>query len=125
MYIGKYEIEKTYVIDCNKLKMCEYGFHFCRYPCDILKFYPNNHIITIVKAEDVIIESFDKCVTSCITIIKVITHDELLLEMPLQIKRINGIEEWHKNDTIHRDGEHPAIIYGALQKWIKKWKITS
>lgn len=86
----KYKIGKTYHIKENT-KIREKGFQFCRYPCDVPKYCEHhNDCIAIIKAEGVVFEYFIGCVTNRITIVRIITETELLLDMPEKIIRIYG-----------------------------------
>lgn len=108
----KYDLGKTYTIDKSEVKLNERGFHFCRYPADVLRYYSNdNSIYAIIRANDMIIESTNQCVTNEITILKLISKDELLNKMPTKINRFCGVEEWYKNGLQHRDDDLPASIY--------------
>lgn len=116
----KYEVGKTYKMPHDQIKLCANGFHFCRYPIDVLYY---NNIYAEIEANDIIIESNNKCVTNCITIRKIITMDELLNIMPDHIIRINMSEEWYKNGKLHRDNDLPAVIDGVNKKWYKYGKL--
>lgn len=113
----KYEIGKTYTMDKNELCMCKKGFHFCRYPIDVLLYYPNSVMFAIINADDCVIESFDNCVTNHITIIKMITKDELLQQMPTMIIRMNDWHELYKNGLLHSDNDLPAFSDGQIHEW--------
>ena len=45
----KYEIGKTYSID--KMKMCKYGFHYCKEQKDTLDYYPYTDDFTLLEVE--------------------------------------------------------------------------
>jgi hypothetical protein len=34
----QYEIGKTYTMSADQIKLHQAGFHFCRYPLDVLKY---------------------------------------------------------------------------------------
>jgi antitoxin component YwqK of YwqJK toxin-antitoxin module len=120
----KYEVGKTYNISKEHLRICSNGFHFCRYPNDIHKYYNNNHIkYALVRANNIIIEDNDKCVTNQITIIKMMSKEELFLEMPTYIIRINGTYEPYLYGMLHGHGDMPAIMDGNHMEWYKNGKL--
>src|SRR5580692_5782025 len=105
----QYALGQSYEIDEDQLVMCKQGFHFCRYPIDVLQYYNQpNMIYAIIKADGIVIEDIDKCVTNKITIMERITREQLMLAIPSMIQRINGNKEWYHNGLWHRDNG-PAI----------------
>ena len=64
----QYEIGKTYEID-QKIGLCESGFHFCKQPAQVFKYYDKDARVCEVEASGEIIEGDGKCVCSKITIL--------------------------------------------------------
>ena len=72
-----YEIGKKYTIT-GKLKMCENGFHFCKYLEDI----ENHYIITEsrifeIEADGEIIDEYNKSCAESITLIRELSKEEI------------------------------------------------
>jgi hypothetical protein len=113
----QYELGQTYRIPPDETKLCIRGFHFCRFPCDVFEYYNQNSLYAMIRAEDLIIEDNNKCVTNQITILESLTKDQLLQLMPNKITRKNGTIEYYKNGLLHRENG-PAIIYAdGRKKW--------
>lgn len=89
------------------IKLCVSGFHFCRYPLDVLSYYAD-HVYAIVEASGDILEDYDKCVTNQLTVVRLITRDQLFAAMPTHIVRKDGTVEWYHKGQRHRENG-PAI----------------
>jgi antitoxin component YwqK of YwqJK toxin-antitoxin module len=50
------------------------------------------------------------------TIIKLITKQELIDMMPAHIIRFGNVHQWYKNGKLHRDDDMPAIIEPAKSR---------
>jgi hypothetical protein len=99
----KYQIGKTYTMNPQNVKLCSKGFHFCQIPIDVLKYYNNpNNKYAVVKVEGIIINDIDKSVTNQLTVIRLITKEELLQLMTGLFIRVNGDQEWYQNGQLHR-----------------------
>src|ERR1700722_3507659 len=87
----QYRPGQTHLMDADQLKMHLVGFHFCRWPSDVLHYYDDQEdVYAQVRVEGDIVEKYDTCVTNQLTIINVLTKNELLLLMPSMIERDNG-----------------------------------
>lgn len=94
----------------HQICLSEAGFHFCRYPVDVLNYYPQTDAIYAkIRANGTIIEGYDKCVTSHITIVQFVSIDTLYQTMPDHIIRDDGSQEWYRNGKLHRENG-PAVI---------------
>ena len=72
-----YEIGRKYTIT-GKLKMCENGFHFCKYLEDIENHYPiAKSRIFEVEAEGKIIDEGNKSCAELITLIRELSKEEI------------------------------------------------
>jgi YD repeat-containing protein len=111
----QYEVGKTYSI--SKIKICEYGFHFCEKMEHVLEYYPYNKNFVLFEIEALgktIIEG-NKFVTGKINIVRIVPKEEYTFEVPLMeydernncvhVKHSNGYEEWNeydkRNNCIH------------------------
>src|ERR1700733_9454053 len=105
----QYEVGKTYTMDVDQIHLCLSGFHFCQFPLDVLKYYnDSDNKYGLVRAEDKIVSDKDKSVTNQITIVELLSTDELRKRMPSLVIRKNGDKEWYREGKLHRlDG--PAI----------------
>lgn len=109
----KYDIGKKYEI--KELSLCDSWFHFCRYPIDVLEYYKKpEHIYAMIQTDGIVYEDINKCVTNSITIIGIITKDELIDMMPEHIIRIDNSNEWYKNGKLLRECNFPAVIGGSI-----------
>jgi hypothetical protein len=120
----QYEIGKTYKMDSDQIQLCKSGFHFCQYPVDILNYYNKcTDQYALIQAKGTIISDDYKSVTNRITVIKLLTYEELLSSMPSEIIRPSGIKEFYQNGLLHRlDGpsiEHP----NGAQFWYQNGKL--
>ena len=108
----QYEVGQTYHLPRESLEMCQTGFHFCRFPSDVFKYYPEgggeDNVYARVKAEDLILEAEEKCATCTITILEILTASALLKEMPQKIVRVDGAVEHYIEGKLHCD-DGPAI----------------
>lgn len=113
----QYQLGQTYDMPENELKMCYKGFHFCKYPLDVLGYYnAPGAIYAQVRADGKVIEEYNKCVTNQITIVKQITRQQVIDSMPPMIERVTGTREYYANGQFHRiDG--PAIEYANGDKY--------
>jgi hypothetical protein len=116
----QYEVGKTYQMHSNQIELCQSGFHFCRYPLDVLKYYDHpNHLYGVVQAQGKVIEGNDKSVTNQITLIKIIGKDELMTLMPDFVERKNGDKEWYQEGKLHRtDGPAIERKNGYKEWWV-------
>jgi hypothetical protein len=73
----KFEIGKTYELPRTPIP-CEYGFHYCVKPIDVLEYYPIQHDFRLLEIEDLgeSIVKEDKTVTNKIRIIREIPKEE-------------------------------------------------
>lgn len=75
----QYEIGKTYEIEGEPILCCR-GFHFCKSLKDVFNYYlltKGNRFFEIEADDDSTITGSDKCVTSCIKIIREISPTAL------------------------------------------------
>ena len=99
----QYQVGVTYNMPPEEIELCKAGFHFCQYPTDVLAYYDNdNDVYGKIKATGKIITNDDKSVTNEITIMELITKDQLFQLMPNQIERPNGDKEWYLGGKRHR-----------------------
>ena len=109
-----YEVGKTYSI--NKLEICEHGFHFCQKMEDVLKYYnyDDNFVLLEVEALGKTITEYDKTVTDCLKIIRVIPKEEYTFEIPEPMVDHNIYEYDDRNNMIsekHPDGDKWSYEY--------------
>lgn len=106
----QYRIDQVSQMDPTKIVLGQSGFHLCRYPIDVLRFYSgDNDVYAQVKADGVILEQGMTCVTNQITIIQLLSKSQLLQLMPDMIVRPNGDQEWYHNGLLHRE-DGPAVV---------------
>lgn len=99
----RYEIGKTYITPKEQVLLCSTGFHFCHTPEHVLCFYAGPTCkYAKIKAEEKIIVASNKCVTSKITILELLTKDQLLKETKTDID-ITVEKESKKNDDTKED----------------------
>jgi hypothetical protein len=112
----QYEVGQTYTMDSQEIKLCSKGFHFCRIPSDVLKYYNYSSCkYAVIKAEGNIIDAEYKSVTNQLTVIKLLTKEELLRLATGLFVRMSGSKEWYENGEFHRlDG--PAIEFASGDK---------
>jgi hypothetical protein len=112
----QYEIGKTYTMDPQEIQLCSKGFHFCQIPLDVLMYYDaEDNLYAMVKAEGNILHDTNKSVASQLTVIKLITREELTTSQNGLFVRANRRKEWYKNGQFHcLDG--PAIEYNNGDK---------
>jgi hypothetical protein len=113
----QYEVGKTYTMNPDEIEPYRSGFHFCQYPLDILRFYyQKDDKYALVKVEGKIINDEDVSVTNQMTILQLLTPEDLKKSMPNRIIRKNGTKEWYKEGKLHREGG-PAIECPHIGKW--------
>jgi hypothetical protein len=73
----KFEIGQTYELPGNPIP-CEYGFHYCQDPINVLGYYPIKHSFRLLEIEDLgeSITEGNKSVTNKIRIIREIPKEE-------------------------------------------------
>jgi hypothetical protein len=122
----QYEIGKTYVMPVEEVELGGSGFHFCRYPCDVFKYYDDIDDLYAeveVKINGTIIEDSYQSVTNQIKIVKFLDNTQLFSLMPNQITRKNGTQEWYKNGRLHRLNG-PALEHSdGTQEWYKNGRL--
>ena len=127
----RYEIGKTYTMDSQDIKLCEQGFHFCRIPIDVFRYYYKPYDkYAIVQAQDKIIDDVDKSVTNHLTIVKLITKEELIQATNGLFVRHNGDKEWYQNGVLQRTDKDlngfslPAKEYvNGTKKWYQNGRL--
>jgi hypothetical protein len=121
----QFEVGKTYAHN-GPLKMCKNGFHFCRYPADVLRFYfkkTDKYARVEIPEGAFVLDDADKSVTKMIKVVEEIPLQVLCEEMPGHIVRKDGSEEWYRDGKKHRDGDEPAEIWADGTKfWYKDGK---
>ena len=70
-----YEVGKTYVHDGEPV-ICESGYHFCKKPADVFRYYPTGSRLFEVEAGGSIVEGHDKCVCTELTIVREVPDAE-------------------------------------------------
>jgi hypothetical protein len=120
----QYIVGHTHYMDPNQLDFCHSGFHFCRYPVDVFNYYnEDHHIYAKIKATGRLLVNYDKCATNEITVLEILTRQQLISLMPNFVERWDGEKQWYQNGQFHRlDGparEYPNglkeyYIYGKL-----------
>ena len=114
----QYEVGQTYTIDSQEIQLCSKGFHFCQVPIDVLNYYysPDDKY-AVVKAEGKMIHRDDKSVTNQLTIVRLITREELITATTGLFVTNDGTKQWYENGKLHRlDG--PAIEWSnGGKKW--------
>jgi hypothetical protein len=117
----QYEVGKTYTMDPQGIQLRSKGFHFCQIPIDVLKYYnkPDDKY-AIIKAEGRILDGSNTSVTNQITIVELISKDELIRATNGLFVRPNGDQEWYQNGQYHHlDG--PAIeLANGSKFWCQK-----
>jgi hypothetical protein len=111
-------------MDPDEIQLILSGFHFCQYPLDVLKYYwQDDALYALVKAEDKVIHDNDLSVTNKITILQLLTREDLNKLMPNEVVRQDGKKEWYVNGQLHRlDG--PAIEFSSGSKqWFKNGQL--
>jgi hypothetical protein len=99
----QYEVGKTYTMIPDQLKLGHSGFHFCQFPIDVFDNYDeDDDQYARIKAEDRIIQDEYRSVTNQLTIIELLSRDQLISLMSGEIVRKNGNKEWYKGDQLHR-----------------------
>ena len=95
-----YEEGKTYSI--NNLVICSHGFHFCKKMKDVLRYYKydDEFVLMEVEALGKTITDYDKTVTDCLKIIRVIPKEEYTFEIPEPMVDHNIYEYDDRNNMI-------------------------
>lgn len=72
-----YEVGKTYTFE-GELKICQQGFHFCKDPNDVFKYYDYNKDFVLLEIEilGTVIDDRDKSVTNKFKVLRVIPKEE-------------------------------------------------
>src|SRR5205807_7037317 len=108
----------------SEIELCQSGFHFCRYPLDVLEYYNEPHsVYARVTALGTVIDGYDKSVTNQIRVDELMSRDQLLNLMPNYIHRLDGTGEWYQKGLRHRlDG--PAIeYYDGSEEWYQNGQL--
>lgn len=126
------------------------GFHFCKFPVDVLTFYPKNegNIYALVEALGDVVNDNDVYMTVKIKIVRIIPHDEYMelcsgmvssergfvwykhgvIHRDNDLPAVYGIDNynaWYKNGYLHRDNDLPAVIHpDGTQLWFKNGKFV-
>lgn len=78
----QYTVGQVHTMDASCVRICLSGFHFCRFPLDVLQYYDYNRDSTIiygrVVASGTIINDQFKSVSSELKITNILTYDQLL-----------------------------------------------
>jgi hypothetical protein len=110
----QFKVDDTFTLP-NPPVICEYGFHFCKYPCFIKNYYYwiNDLSIRFAEVEPIGIivdDSVNKYVTDRIKIIREIHREEFITLCTGQFFDIEGNKYKFKNGELHcEDG--PAVIH--------------
>lgn len=113
----QYAVGQQYTMDENQIQLCFSGFHFCQYPLDVFYYYGGDCLYARVKAEGKIIEGENKAVTSCLTILEMLTREQLIEAMPTAIVRKSGEKVWYLKENYHRE-DGPAIEHvDGTKEW--------
>ena len=93
-------------------------FSFLSIPIDVLKYYNSDvHMYALVLADERIIHDDDKSVTNQLTVIKLMTREELIQVTNGPFVRFDGSKCWYQNGQLHRlDGPAIESVNGE-----KKW----
>lgn len=144
----QYEVGQTYTIDEDPF-MCEIGFHFCKIPVFVDKYYLWTEDTTVrfaeVESGETTITEYDKSVTNNITIIREIPREEfkrlctgtfecdeiiykfrnglLHCDDEPAVEYSDGTQFWYRDGIVHRD-DGPAVKnpFGPT-KWIRNGKL--
>ena len=88
----KYEVGKTYKTD--KVELCEYGFHACLNPIDVLFYYPKYISSRYFKVK------LSGEITNCSKWDTNVAATEITILEEITIKELLNIAEWWKNDNV-------------------------
>src|SRR5205823_301699 len=93
----QYQIGQTYTMDPDQIEPYVSGFHFCRYAQDVFEHYnqPDSQYAEI-RAEGKIVEDYNQLVTNQITILRLLTIDQLIELSKDQIVRSDGTIEYYQ-----------------------------
>ena len=116
-----YEVGKTYTMDDNKVKKLGVfiGFHFCKIPIDLLNYYDKNNKFAIIKPNGEIKNNLGKYLCSQITIIKLITFDELYTITNGKYDAGNGYTVYYQNGRLHCNDDQPAVESCSDKQWFR------
>ena len=88
----QYEIGKTYKTD--KVKVCNYGFHACLMPKDILCYYPQDKGSRYFKVK------LSGEIVKCGKYYTIVTATEITILEEINIDEVIETTEWWKNDNV-------------------------
>lgn len=73
----KFEIGQTYELP-NKPIMCHYGFHYCKFPIEVLTYYPIKPGFKLIEIEDLgeNYSNYNKSVTNKLRVIREVPKEE-------------------------------------------------
>jgi len=117
----KFEIGKTYELPGTPIP-CEYGFHYCVKPIDVLGYYPIQNDFHLLEIEDIGISIYheDKIATNKLRVVREIPKEEYyelfgMINNELTINGLNGIWVKHKYD------QNNNLIYleNSYGAWLK------
>lgn len=117
----QYAVGCTYTMSPRSLEMCETGFHFCRIPTDVKKYYDvgmDKCRFARVQADVLVYDGTAKSVCSQITILEMLTWDQLEEHMPSKLIRVNHEEnivqqEQYKNGILSNGADGSPAISGS------------
>ena len=119
----QYQVGQTYTMQ-GSIELCARGFHFCQYPLDVLKYYNcSDHVYAKVLAEDHIIKDNTKCVTNRLTILELVTREQLVKAMPSHLVRKDGTQEWYREGLKHRIDGPAAEHANGIREWYMEDKL--
>jgi len=127
-----YEVGKTYTF-VGKLIMCEQGFHFCKNPKDVLKWYTYNKdfILLEIDVTGKIIDATDskKSLTDQFTVTRIIPKEEIfdLLNIEIKYDEKGNVIYQKNNDGIeytweYKYDEKGNVIYKKNNDGIYTWE---
>ena len=87
-----YEIGKTYKTD--KVELCEYGFHACLNPIDVLDYYPKYASSRYFKVK------LSSEITKCGIWDTNVAATEIIILEEISIKGLLNIAEWWKHENV-------------------------
>ena len=88
----KYEVGKTYKTD--KVELCEYGFHACLNPIDVLDYYPQDECSSYFKVK------LSGEITKCGFGDTKVAATEITILEEINIDELRNITEWRKNKNV-------------------------
>lgn len=107
----QYQLGVKHSMPTAQIEICKKGFHFCFDPKDVLTFYPNEdgHIYAKIKAEGVILMKDNKCVAEHLTVMELITYDQLLEQPSFEKNYIVKRNIIPDNPVIEDDAKHGEV----------------